>query len=1241
MTSRRLAVLALAIAALFVVPSTALAQDAIRLHSRIFTPAPGLPSADAAAILGQPPQSLARVHAIVQMNGVLTNAQVSSLAALGLLRVFYVPNRGWLASLPRNSAALSAIAANPAVRAVSALVLVDRIGVGIRSNGIDPGLIGTDGKVTLEVRIYDDVPLATALSLLSPLVSQILASDPFARTALVRIDATSAAVSAVAMQDYVALVDEPPPPPVHDNDGARINTRNSNVGVVEDIVVAGAVTGTRPGDPYALGGEGVWLAEWEGSRADSCHPDFAGTLGVDGSIVGSQIRVTNGINSDGTTPNDCADAGYNPAADPGIADHTTHVAGTVLGNGSQSAAGGGGLPLQWRGMAPNASMRLYNSAGGVTGNGTQYADAVANGVQITTNSWGTSHCHQIGCALVGGVCAPPAASCYDARAQLYDQQIVDVFNADRSGALSIFGSSGNQGGNFGTTRVPNSAKNTIVVGSIQSDDSTLRASSSRGPVDDGRLKPDLLAPGSEGGLPEVNSTVMTIFTDDACPAGLAGCSGQGMGCPTDGVRFNGTDDCAFPYEQVSGTSMATPAAAGNAALLVQQLRARTGTDPWPSTVKALLIHTAADQCCTDAAANELDTPGPDYAYGWGRLDIEDALDHARDEQNGKVIEALGPEGSGSCDPDPAVFCDYDGGLVGDDEIYPVSVPAFWPKLRVTLVYDDLPAAPGLLAAGTPALRNDLDLFLRAPDGSIWRPWVLNPLAPAAVATKNRDSLNPVEVVEVTVPMAGDWQIVVRPITLAPASQGEPNRQRYSLVYETYRGDLMIRDREGDDGGTPSVHVEAVCPDGAGGVSDCWVPGRYWHSPDIQVEGGEAIDPGVEQTFHVIVTNRGSATLGPAIVFLFFSNAGIGLDYGDFTANPMGSCFVTLDPGETSAPEDCTIEYSFDPADVEIGDDGKMHVCLLASVASATDPISVAGYDSVPAGANPAPSYVPWDNNLAQQNIAQEVTGNGQDGEYDVEVHNPSGTQSRAVQVVLDDDELPTGWSSQLVGGPIFTLIPGGKQTAQVRITPAAAAPGGSVGTVHAYGIDLQTGALLSGTTLALAVQDTDGDGIRDSVGGGNPAPLDNCPTVPNATQSDTDMDAVGQACDTCTAAANPKLATRAPWMTLVSGQRDTDGDGTGDRCDFDHDQAGLVITASDFNHGKASVAKLVSGVNCGTTGNLRCGKLDNDEAGAVISADDFNLLKARVAKSNGPSCGAVCKPPWNVPGKPTCSGPAC
>lgn len=54
---------------------------------------------------------------------------------------------------------------------------------------------------------------------------------------------------------------------------------------------------------------------------------------------------------------------------------------------------------------------------------------------------------------------------------------------------------------------------------------------------------------------------------------------------------------------------------------------------------------------------------------------------------------------------------------------------------------------------------------------------------------------------------------------------------------------------------------------------------------------------------------------------------------------------------------------------------------------------------------------------------------------------------------------------------------------------------------------------------------------------------DNCPTVSNPDQKNTDSDSVGDACDNCIYVSN-------------SDQKDTDNDGTGDACDVDIDGDG-------------------------------------------------------------------------------------
>jgi len=250
------------------------------------------------------------------------------------------------------------------------------------------------------------------------------------------------------------------------------------------------------------------------------------------------------------------------------------------------------------------------------------------------------------------------------------------------------------------------AKNAICIGSIDdvTSSSPIRtvSYSAWGPADDGRIKPDLVANGQ------------TLYS------------------------LSAAGDEA--YEESSGTSMASPTAAGIATLLVQlyrKTRAIEGRGPSASEIKAVMIHTAVD-----AGA-----PGPDAVYGWGSIDALAA---------GTVLARVA---------DHTVAVES----VAADATFSRDFTASGDPIRVTVVWTDPPAPPNQkgLDDGTRVLQNDLDLVVIGPTGTKFFPYTLSRAQAAVPATSSgpnrRDN---VEVVDAT-SEPGTWKVEVSGARLRP------------------------------------------------------------------------------------------------------------------------------------------------------------------------------------------------------------------------------------------------------------------------------------------------------------------------------------------------------------------------------------------------------------------------------------------------------------------------------------------
>ena len=504
-------------------------------------------------------------------------------------------------------------------------------------------------------------------------------------------------------------------------EGGRVYTYktcnvNAAISIAADLI--------RNTQPYYLNGEGLTVGVWDAGAVRPTHQEFGGRVTV----------------MDGAANHD----------------HSTHVGGTIAAAGVVANA---------LGMAPSVLIDSYEWTSDVsetTSRAMSYPNEPGK-IQVSNHSYGyicgwensSSPPRWYG-TWGSGVRESDYFGQYDSEVSDWDDLCYNApyylpFRAagnDRNDDAPAEGTTfeyyrnarwrtktynpatdpyddGWDNGGFDTIMNISSAKNIMTVGAVDdavtggirdTSKAAMTVFSGWGPTDDGRIKPDIVT--------------------------------NGIGLYSSIATNNSS------YDTYSGTSMATPGAAGAAILLVDYYdRLFPAQAMRASTIKALIIHTADD----------LGNPGPDYKFGWGLMNAEAAANQIKDHNDSpdanKIVESVLDD-------------------VNTVHNYTFELNTAGP-IKATLCWTDPPAA-GVSGLDNPSPRliNDLDLRIIEPNGLVTHfPFVLNPASPAAAATTGDNTRDNVEQVLIYSPTApGVYTVQVSYKTTLTNGQ-----QYYSLI----------------------------------------------------------------------------------------------------------------------------------------------------------------------------------------------------------------------------------------------------------------------------------------------------------------------------------------------------------------------------------------------------------------------------------------------------------------------------
>lgn len=427
----------------------------------------------------------------------------------------------------------------------------------------------------------------------------------------------------------------------------------------------------------------------------------------------------------------------------GYLSHGTHVAATIAGTGRGHISGS----TRYRGMAPKSKFVFQNvwSYQYWYPLNRYFSDAYQSdpNARIHSNSWG-----------IGSTWSQYDSYSFDIDNFIWNNMDFSIIiAAANSRSYSGYWPPGITDGSH-TIQSFGTAKNCITVGACENNKpvdpiapkfpNRMASFSSIGPTHDGRVKPDVVAPG-----------------DWLVSAWWHG----------------GYTDSLSNYYSWRGTSMATPVTAGSVAILREYYRKIAGISP-ANISSALLKATLINGCNIydifdhpNYGGEKLNLSSENFISGWGKIDIQNSL--YPNFGNWLFYNEYNVDGT--------------KGLKDGDSsrIYYIKVFGSEKPLKISLVWSDYAVnAPKNYNDPTSDLINDLDLSIYLIDTNKYVTYHGNQFdtsGNSALNPSKYDRLNNVEVINVENPIPGIYQIKVSAGRTIQSDEKHNYRQPFALV----------------------------------------------------------------------------------------------------------------------------------------------------------------------------------------------------------------------------------------------------------------------------------------------------------------------------------------------------------------------------------------------------------------------------------------------------------------------------